>query len=200
MTDAPPALVDTLVQDCIDREDETDFLYRDASKDGWVTSLIGRKFNSAFEVVSMLLPNGERAMRMGDRPATVAEISLDFVRVHAMPIGFKAEHYAVPKGPRFAPGFAVDTCRTELLGEYLPGIQRLVPDALALPVPVVRALVTMAYTMGIHGLAGFPHMLDSITMRDYASAALECHIKGATDATNERLRLWFVEASQPPTG
>lgn len=191
MNTPPPALVDTLVQDCIEREALVDHLYLDVK--GLVTVGVGKLLHSAME--ASRLP-----FRVGDRPATVAEVSLDFVRVAALPVGHVAAWYRSPSAPLLPDGYGASLCKTELLGEYLPGIQRLIPDALALPLPVVRALVTMAYTMGIHGLAGFPHMLDSITMRDYASAALECHIKGATDATNERLRLWFAEASQPPTG
>lgn len=190
----PPALVDALVQDCLTRESNIAWLYRDASANGWVTTAVGKKLVSAME--ASRLP-----FRIGDRPASVAEVSSDFVRVLGLPAGRVATYYRSAQSPLLPSVYGEQLCRTELLGEYLPGIQRLVPDALSLPVPVVRALVTISYTSGLGGLAGFPDMLASLKARDYKGivARKEFHMK-ATDATNERLRLWFVEASQPPTG
>ena len=203
MTDAPPALVEVLVQDCIDREKFEPSFYRDASENGWVTALIGRKFNSAFEAAQLRLDDGTSAWRIGDRPATVNEISADFVRVFSMPPAMLAEHYAAPTSPRASLEFAVGLCRKEVTGIYLPAVVKRVPDVFSMPSGVARALVTIAYATGVHGLDGWPHMLGSVNRRDFAGIVqrVEYHLKPpASVATNTRLEGWFAEAAKaPPT-
>ncbi len=198
MTDIPAGLLDVLLADCIERERDVPFMYRDASAKGWVTAGIGKKLNSAMEAARLVLPDGTSAWRMGDRPATVSEISLEFVRVLGMPPARVATYYRSAQSPLLAPGFARDLCVHDLTTDFLPGLVRLVPDLYDRPQAVTRALCTIEYTCGLGGLSKFTHMLGSLRAGDYRGIVdrKEYHLQPpASDATNERLHDWFAEAA-----
>ena len=52
-------------------------------------------------------------------------------------------------------------------------VARAIPDLETMPDPVQRALVEMAYQMGVGGLTGFRKMLLALEARDYETAADE---------------------------
>ena len=193
MTDAPPALMDVLVEDCTEREGEIPWLYLDVR--GLVTTGIGHLLHSAIEASQL-------PFMLYARRATVPEISMDFVRVQNMPSGHVADFYKSPLSPTLPPGYASDLCKSELANTYLPGITKLVPDLYQRPPEVARALVTIAYCTGLGGLAKFTHMLASVKRGDYQGIAdrKEYHLAPpATDATNNRLRAWFLAAAHQST-
>jgi len=181
--------IDTLVADAVLREEDVPFMYRDASEHGWVTCGVGKKLNSAREAAQL-------PFEVAGRRATVAEISSDYVRVLSLPPAHVATYYRSAQSPMLPDGYARDLCRRELLSVYLPGVSKVAGDVDTLPLPVVRALLTIDYTCGIGGLATFTHLLGSVGRRDWQGIVdrREYHMR-ASDATNERLRDWFVEAA-----
>jgi len=185
--------IETLVADAVKREEDVPFMYRDASEHGWVTCGVGKKLNSAREAAQL-------PFEVGGRRATVAEISSDFVRVLNLPPAHVAPYYRSHQSPMLPDGYARDLCRRELQSIYLPGVSKVLGglDVDSLPLPVVRALLTIDYTCGVGGLASFHHLLGSVARRDWKGIVdrREYHMKPpASDATNERLRTWFAEAA-----
>jgi len=202
MIDLPSGLLDVLIADCIERERDVPFMYRDASAKGWVTAGIGKKLNSAVEASRLVLPDGTSAWRVGDRPAKVSEISLEYVRVASLPPARLAAFFRSPTSPMLAPGFARDLCTRDLTEDFLPGLVGLVPDLFDRPSAVTRALLTIEYTTGLRGLKGFPHMLGSLNAGDYQGIVdrKEYHMgPPASDATNTRLAGWFAQAAGTAT-
>lgn len=183
--------LDTLVADAVKREDDVPFMYRDASEHGWVTVGVGKKLDSAREASQL-------PFELGGRRATVGEISSDYVRVISLPPAHVASYYRSAQSPLLPDGYARDLCRRELQTIYLPGVSKVAGDVDALPLPVVRALLTISYTCGIGGLATWTHLLGSVKRCDWQGIVdrREYHMRPpASEATNERLRDWFAEAA-----
>jgi len=186
MNATPPALMDVLVEDCVERENDIPWLYLDTR--GLVTTGVGHMLHGAPE--ASRLP-----FNLGDRPATVGEITSDFVRVLSMPPAHVAAFYRSPRSVTLPVGYGRTLCQQELAGTYLPGIAKLVPDLYSHPAGAIRALVAISYTCGLGGLATFTHTLAAINARDYRTAAAQAHVKTATPETNAKLEHWLLDAA-----
>lgn len=199
--ETPPALVDVLVQDCIEREGNVRHMYRDGP--GHVTVGVGN-----------LLPTEASAMRLPfeifrGTPATEAEIRFEWNRVRDLDAGHSPGYYirGWSSYPHLPDGYAVELCRSRIVGDFIPGLRRLLPAVDTFPPSAVRALVAMAYALGIGrpakgdqpatGLMGYPHLLAACNRGDWASAAGECRIRTARSETNARNVRWFLEAGRP---
>ena len=93
------------------------------------------------------------------------------------------------------PNLPRDLAAARLQREFLPGIRRLCPGFDGYPQPAQRALVDMAYNLGVGGLAKFPSMLQACERGDFAAAAGECHRRTCRDDRNEATRELFLAAS-----
>ena len=87
---------------------------------------------------------------------------------------------------------------TRLTNEFLPGLLRLCPAFESFPLPARRALVDMAYNLGVGGLEKFPHLLAACNAGDWATAAAQCHRSTCRDTRNVWTAQMFVSASAPP--
>jgi GH24 family phage-related lysozyme (muramidase) len=185
------ALVETLVQDCLERESFSETMYLD--RRGFVTVGIGN-----------MLPSVDSATKLpfivdddgGDLSRWKRAVQDDYRRVSVMPPGLPAHSYAAPSSPKLRMSSAVNLCRQRVTMEFLPSLRGLSLDVDAYPAPAVRALVAMAYCLGIHGLASFQRMLSRCRMLDFAGAALQSEMKGARAETNAKHERWFMLAAQ----
>lgn len=96
---------------------------------------------------------------------------------------------------RLSLDFVANLVGQRLETEFLPGIQRLCPGFDGFPLSARRALVDMAYNLGVHGLAKFPVMLAACNSGDWATAAKQCHRATCRDTRNAWTAQMFVDAS-----
>lgn len=179
-------LLDVLVSDSLDREGFVPHMYLDVK--GLVTVGVGHLLRTPQDALAP-------PFMMGGRPATLAEVRADYLRVAAMPKAKLAEEYGVPGAPAVTREWALSDCRNRTRNEFLPGIWRLLPELYGYPLPAVRALAGMAYAMGVGGLAKFHRLLYACARRDWATAARECAMEGASSRTNVLHKSWFEAAA-----
>ena len=126
--------------------------------------------------------------------------------------GFRGERYICPTGhPTIGFGTRLPLTEAEgtMLLEYrLAKMEAHLSDQLlyrarivfdALPENVRRALLNMAYCLGVNGLLGFRKMLKAISKNEWDEAARECldskyaeQVKGRADRVAALLRLGRV--------
>jgi GH24 family phage-related lysozyme (muramidase) len=79
--------------------------------------------------------------------------------------------------------------------ELLPGLRRLVLQFDDFPLPAQRALVDIAYTVGLEELARFRNLLAACERRDFATAAEHCRRRGTREIRNAATRELFLQAA-----
>ena len=156
---------------------------------GHVTTGIGHLLRDAN--AALALPWLHRAT---GAPATPAEIHAAFARVAAQPAGQHASRYQGVSDLVLPPNLPRDLAGMRLEREFLPGIRRLCPGFDGYPQPAQRALVDMAYNLGVGGLARFKNMLQACERGDFAAAAGECNRRTCRDDRNEATRELFLAA------
>ena len=95
---------------------------------------------------------------------------------------------------RLSQDFVRSLVGQRLSSEFIPGIVRLCPQFETFPLPARRALVDMAYNLGVHGLGMFPHMLAACNAGDWGMAANQCHRSTCRDSRNDWTAQMFAEA------
>ena len=168
-------------------EGSTRHMYVDTR--GHVTTGIGHLLRDAN--AAMALPWLHRAT---GTPAMPAEIRAVFERVAAQPAGQHANHYERLSDLVLPPNLPRDLAAARLQHEFLPGIRRLCPGFDGYPQPAQRALVDMAYNLGVGGLGRFTNMLRACERGDFAAAGAECHRRSCRDDRNEATRELFLAA------
>jgi GH24 family phage-related lysozyme (muramidase) len=176
---------------------------------GYVTTGIGNKLASAQEALS--LPWQHKATGL---PATPAEIRVAFDRIAGMtsefrsgdpkaPNPFGAGHYEKVSDLVLSPSVANQLAVDRLTKDFLPGLRGLFPGFDAYPQSAQRALVDMAYTLGIKGLrTKFPRLVEACRQGNFAKAAERSHRKQKAhaqrkgDARNVATRDLFLEAAR----
>jgi GH24 family phage-related lysozyme (muramidase) len=176
---------------------------------GYVTTGIGNKLGSARE--AMALPWQHKTSGL---PATPTEIRAAFERVAGMRSEFRggdpnatnpfaARHYAKATELVLPPGVANQLAIDRLTKDFLPGLRALFPGFDGYPQPAQRALVDMAYTLGVTGLRKkFPRLVEACRNGDFAEAARQSHrrLKANApregDARNVATRDLLLEASR----
>lgn len=78
--------------------------------------------------------------------------------------------------------------------EFIPGIRQLCHDFDAWPLPARKAIVDMAYNLGIGGLAKFHNLISACQNQDWAAAAHECHRSTSRDSRNAWTMTQFIDA------
>ena len=111
-----------------------------------------------------------------------------------------ASAYRLLSNLRLELDFVIGLVGQRLASEFIPGIVRICPGFDGFPLPARRAIVDMAYNLGIGGLARFPHMLAACNAGDWATAAAQCHRSTCRDSRNVWTSQMFVDASvaNPP--
>ena len=101
---------------------------------------------------------------------------------------------------RLALDYVKSLVATRLSNEFVPGIIRLCPRFASFPLPARRALVDMAFNLGVHGLGMFPHMLAACNAGDWAMAAGQCHRSTCRDTRNAWTAQCFIDAEVATPG
>jgi GH24 family phage-related lysozyme (muramidase) len=177
-----------LVADLSRWEGSTRHMYVDTR--GHVTTGIGHLLRDANAAVA--LPWLHRST---GAPAMPEEIRAVFERVAAQPPGQHASRYERMSDLVLPPNLAHDLAAARLQREFLPGIRRLCPGFDGYPQPAHRALVDMAYNLGVGGLGKFSNMLRACERGDFAAAADECNRRSCRDDRNEATRELFLAAT-----
>ncbi len=84
---------------------------------------------------------------------------------------------------------------SRLDAEFMPGLHRLFHGFDAFPLPARRALVDMAYNLGVHGLSHFVRLIAACQAQDWATAARECARSSSRGSRNTWTAQCFVDAS-----
>ena len=170
--------------DLLAHEGNVPHMYRDTR--GYVTTGVGHLLASRAEAEKLPWIDS----RTG-RAATKAEIDAEFARVGAMPQGMTAGRYRGEGGGLVLPeGTAEQLANQRLDQEFLPGVRRLCPDFDAFPPQVQRALVDMAYNLGVGKLGQFHHLIAACNQHDWETAARESHRKVKADGHGEQRNVW----------
>ena len=168
--------VGALRDDLLRWEGNKPFMY--LCSGGYVTTGIGNKLANAQEAIA--LPWQHKATGL---PATPAEIRTAFERVQAMTAEFRREdphatnpfsarHYEKVSDLVLPDGAANQLAADRLEKDFLKGLRGLFPGFDAYPQPAQRALVDMAYTLGVSGLeTKFPRFVKACREGKFADAA-----------------------------
>ncbi len=176
------------VPDIMHFEGVVPWLYRDTL--GYATVGVGNLVRDALDAASLPFAVD------GGRAASAQEIGQEFLRVIAMSRGLPAAHYRKDAPPRveLAPGTSEKLCLDRLRGEFLPGILRLLPGFDSFPAGPQSAIVDIAFNCGVHGLAGFSHMLAACKAGDWKAAGAACHRSTSRPDRNDWARDKFLSA------
>jgi hypothetical protein len=129
------------------------------------------------------------------RPTTAAEIARAFVRVRDLGPRQKTLSYRLASDLVLPAGVAGDLAITQVERNVLPGLRRLCPHFDRHPLPARRALVDMAFDLGLAALSRFHNLIAACAARDFATAANHCHRRGGRETRNAATRLLFLEAA-----
>jgi GH24 family phage-related lysozyme (muramidase) len=176
------------------------FMYVDTR--GYVTTGIGHLLKNAD--AALALPWQHKAT---GRLATGAEVRAVFGRVCEKWADYKREN---PNGkgmsaPKFEPvsdlvlpdGLATKLARDRLQGEFLPKLKDLFPSFDRYPIPAQRALVDMAYNLGVDGLRKkFPTFVAACRDGNFALAAKDSERSSSRKERNDATRSLLLEAAQ----
>jgi GH24 family phage-related lysozyme (muramidase) len=157
---------------------------------GYVTTGVGHLLKDANAAVA--LPWVQRST---GRSATADEIRTAFRDVSAMGAGHKAGFYQRASDLVLPQAKLEQLVASRLENEFLPGLRRLCPHFDGYPVPAQRALVDMAYNLGVAGLGKFPTLIAACERGDFAAAADACHRRSSRDERNDATRALFLEAA-----
>lgn len=177
-------------------EGEAPWMYQDnaSPEDGgpYVTAGMGMRLATVADALALPFFNV-----IANRPATPAEVSAEWKRVHAMPGAMPASRYQNHDMPiELLPADVVTLAEVALLTRYLPAIIKLVPGLCELPWPAVEGLVDIAWNCG--GLAKWPSLVRACNAGDWRRAAVESHRKPPTrDARNNWTRDLFEGLAAP---
>lgn len=84
-------------------------------------------------------------------------------------------------------------------GEFLPGLKKLFSGWNTFPTPAKRALLDMAYNLGLRGLGKFRTLIGHVEKSDWGKAADACERKGIPDERNAWTKARF-RAAMPADG
>jgi GH24 family phage-related lysozyme (muramidase) len=127
--------------------------------------------------------------------ATLDEKCDAWMRVHnAFDKSKAAIYYQAFSDVRLTEDFVRSLVSQRLEREFLPGIVRLCPRFETFPLPARRALVDMAYNLGVGGLGMFSHMLAACNAGDWEMAANQCHRSTCRESRNAWTAQMFIDA------
>ena len=153
-------------------EGSVEYMYLDSR--GFPTCGVGQLINSA-EAAQAL------NWTIDGRDARADEIQHDWNHIVAMK---DVEEVMKRRAARYYRGASVcrmsadeikRVCVARLDDEFIPGLRKLVDGFDDLPEGAQRALVDMAYNLGLGGLHKFTHFLGAVRSSDWEAAAQQCH-------------------------
>lgn len=156
----------------------------DASKLPWQHSVTGQRatpteIKSAFERLS--------------------QVAADHTREHPDAKGLPLKTAAQVSDLVLPEGYATKLAAARVNGEFLEGLRDLFPAFDSFPMPAQRALVDMAYTLGVGGLEHkFPKLVAACRQPnpDFATAAAESHRSSSRESRNHATNHLFLEAAR----
>jgi GH24 family phage-related lysozyme (muramidase) len=179
--------------DIVAHEGKYPFMYIDTR--GFVTVGIGNLVASAETAASLPF-----AHRHEGPLATARERIAAFNAIKGKPAGRQARYYRIFTDLDL-PDASIETLAlTRLQTEFLPGLKRIFPRFDRFPLPARRALVDMAYNLGVKGLKEFTHLVQSANAQQWAAAARECHRKTCRASRNEWTQNQFEKAAEESSG
>lgn len=158
----------------------TDWMYRDTSLSGIVTVGYGFAVPSVKDVYKY---RWSRDM---------AVVEADYMRVRAEPAGLIAGHYKPLCRARLLDADATAESKLQDLTKLLE--RRWVYSLL--PHSARRALLDMAWNLGLGGLDKYKKLHAAVGVRDWHTASTECARRGVSAARNEWTRDRFLDALQ----
>jgi GH24 family phage-related lysozyme (muramidase) len=84
-----------------------------------------------------------------------------------------------------------------IIGEFVPGLRGIFSDFDGYPLPARRALLDLAYNLGVHGVSKFTHLIAACESGNWHTAAEECSTKNGRVDRNEWRSAMFLEAASP---
>jgi GH24 family phage-related lysozyme (muramidase) len=168
-------------------EDCVPWMYCDSR--GFVTVGIGNLVSSPSAAASLPFRHKDgNAALPGERETAWAQVN------DAFKPNQSAAAYQDCSDLRLSRDFMRGLVASRLVGEFVPGITRICPAFDSMPLPARRALVDMAYNLGVHGLGMFPHMLAAVNAGDWEMAAGQCHRSTCRDTRNAWTAQMFIDA------
>ena len=129
------------------------------------------------------------------RPATATQIADAFAAVKAQHGGRWADAYAGTTTLRLSENVVRTLAATRVENEFLPGLRRNFPGFDGYPAPAQRALLDMAYNMGVGGVGRFHNLRQACEAGDWKTAATECHRRTCRAERNEWTKDLFLNAA-----
>ena len=151
--------------------------------------------------VGHMLPTADFAIalpwchRATDLSATPVEVRRAFARVRALGPRQRTLAYRLASDLVLAAGVAGDLAIARVQRDVLPGLRRLFAGFDRYPLPARRALVDMAFELGLAALANFGNLITACARGDFATAANQCHRRASREPRNAATRLLFLEAA-----
>ena len=147
--------------------------------------------------VGLMLPDAAAAQKLpffiGTHAATADEISAEFARVDAMPMGRPALFYRHQNGPELEKAEIDSLLRTVLLG-FEGELRAALPGYDGFPDSVKLALLDMAYNLGPAGLLhGYPNFIRAVEAGNWSQAAAHCFRHGPGAARNQWTQQMFLQ-------
>lgn len=132
--------------------------------------------------------------QISGRSATPEEVIADFGKVAAAPKGNLAKFYEPLSQCRLATDY-ISSLAGQDIDAFESGLKRAFPRWDSYPEPVQEALFDMGFNLGIAGLGKFVKLRAAIDADDWATAALESHRNGISDARNQATAALFRQAT-----
>jgi GH24 family phage-related lysozyme (muramidase) len=187
MTDDIEANWDAVRADFEQWEGKISYMYLDTR--GLVTVGIGKML--ADVAAAQALAFVRRADGMA---ATAAEIAADFAAVSAQAAGKLAASYQKYTSLDLPDAVIGDLLKSVLAG-FESGLEQSFAGYDGYPLAAKRALLDMAYNLGIDGLLKFRKLKAAVEAGDWPTAAAQCHRNGPSDQRNDWTRARFLEAA-----
>jgi len=156
---------------------------------GFVTVGVGYMLPDA--AAAQALPFVRRADRVA---ATRDEVRADFDRVRQQAMGKLAQSYRAFTQLDL-PDAAIDALLKSTVARFEAALVQNFTGYAAYPVAAKRALIDMAYNLGIDGLLKFKKLRAAVLAHNWAQAAAESHRNGPSDDRNEWTRQMFLKAA-----
>jgi GH24 family phage-related lysozyme (muramidase) len=134
--------------------------------------------------------------RTTGRRASAPEIRSAFARARAQGARHRAPAFQRAMDLVLPPGLAGDLLTERIERTLLPGLRRLCPRFDGYPLPARRALVEMAFDLGLGKLSRFHELIAACERRDFAAAADHCQRRRSHSARNVATRHLFREAAR----
>jgi GH24 family phage-related lysozyme (muramidase) len=127
-------------------------------------------------------------------PATPQQIDQAFASVQQLPKGHSDSWYAKATDLRLPEETVRALAQSRLTNEFLPGLRRELPHFDSYPPSAQRALIDMAYNLGVGGVGRFHGLRAACEAGDWSQAAAECHRRTCRAERNDWTRGLFLQA------